>query len=114
MLTIIHSAIAAWKKATNWATIFTYTTNATHATVTNWVGEGISTSPIIPDKIEHKKTIITPATTFNAKTALTNCYIRDNVSFVDNSMVNAFKDCTNLIEVDKIPANVTDMASTFS
>ena len=114
------ASVKSWDGVTlphvfNWETIFTYTTNATATLVTNWVGAAISTSPNVPALIpdEGKPVIVTPGTTFNGKTTLTNCYINANVAFVANNMTDAFLSCSNLIEVDLIPDSVTNMASTF-
>ena len=114
------ASVKSWDGVTlpsgfNWETIFTYTTNATATLVTNWVGAAISTSPNVPALIpdEGKPVIVTPGTTFNGKTTLTNCYINANVAFVANSMTDAFRSCSNLIEVDLIPDSVTNMAYTF-
>ena len=97
----------------NWATIYTYTTNATATVVTNWIGAAISTSPNIPNTIDGQPVIVTASSTFNAKTTVTNCYIGANVAFSSNSMVNAFSGCTSLIGVDLIPNSVTTMYQTF-
>ena len=100
-------------KPFDWATIYTYSTNATATLITDWVGAAISTSPNIPETIGGQPSVVNYNTVFRAKTALTNCTIGANVSFVDNTMKNVFYSCRNLIGVDAIPANVTNMASTF-
>ena len=114
------ASVKSWDGVTlpsgfNWETIFTYTTNATATLVTNWVGAAISTSPNVPALIpdEGKPVIVNAATTFNGKTTLTNCYINASVAFVGNTMTNAFRSCSNLIEVDLIPNSVTSMYYTF-
>jgi hypothetical protein len=94
-----------------WSNIYTYTTNSTHASVTNWVGQAISTKPILPNTIENKTASIVN-TTYNGKTALTYVYIQSNAVF-PNQMVKFFNGCSNLTEVSQIPNSVADMSSTF-
>ena len=71
-----------------WSNIYTYTTNATHASVTNWVGGAISTKPTLPNTIENKIASVVN-TTYNGKTALTYVYIQSNAVF-PNQMVSFF------------------------
>lgn len=94
-----------------WSNIYTYTTNSTHASVTNWVGGAISTKPILPNTIENKTASIVN-TTYTKKTALTYVYIQSNAVF-PNQMVNFFNGCFNLTEVSQIPNSVTNMSRTF-
>ena len=94
-----------------WSNIYTYTTNATHASVTNWVGGAISTKPTLPNTIENKIASVVN-TTYNGKTALTYVHIQSNAVF-PNQMVNFFNGCSNLTEVSQIPNGVTTMAYTF-
>jgi len=98
----------------NWSTIYTYTTNATATTITNWIGANISTSPNIPQIINGQNVVVNAGSTFYNKSAFTNCYINNNVTFVSNSMLKAFYNCVNLIGVDLIPNSVTNMSYTFS
>jgi len=113
------NGISTWSKINgfdgvfNWATIYTYTTNATATTITNWVGSAISTSPNVPAVINGQPVVVTASSTFNGKTTLTNCYINANVAFSSNSMVSAFKDCTKLKTVDLIPNSVTNISEAF-
>lgn len=94
-----------------WSNIYTYTTNATHASVTNWVGGAISTKPTLPNTIENKIASV-GNTTYNGKTALTYVHIQSNAVF-PNQMVNFFNGCSNLTGVSQIPNSVTNMSSTF-
>ena len=94
-----------------WSNIYTYTTNLTHASVTNWVGGAISTKPTLPNTIENKIASVVN-TTYNGKTALTYVHIQSNAVF-PNQMVNFFNGCSNLTEVSQIPNGVTTMTYTF-
>jgi len=101
------------KSSVNWANIYTFSTNASATLITNWIGAAISTSPNIPNYINGQPSVVNYNTVFRAKTALTNCTIGANVSFVDNKIADTFNACSNLIGVDAIPNGVTNMAATF-
>ena len=113
------NGISTWSKIngltpTNWAEIYTYTTNATATTITNWIGAAISTSAIVPNIINGKQVAITASSTFNVKTTLTNCYIEQNATFLGNSMDHAFNGCSNLKSINFIPPTVSQMYLAFA
>ena len=65
----------------NWATVYTYTTNASATLVTNWIGANVSTSPNIPNIINGKLVVVESNTVFAGKEQLVSCTIDSNVSF---------------------------------
>jgi hypothetical protein len=102
-----------------WDTIYIATTNGSATLITNWIGEAISTSPNIPNIMGNRvnaymrQTIVDSESTFYNHNTLTNCSIGNSVLFINNSMINTFYGCSNLIGVDIIPNSVTDMTRTF-
>jgi len=104
----------------NWANIYSYTSNATHTTVIEWIGATITTAPLLPNTIDLLPVQTDVMTTFRGNTALTYVNIENAVhmfiggsSPVSNTMVNCFNGCTNLIGVNAIPANVTSIKQAF-
>lgn len=113
LLPSVSKMMATMSTGFNWADIYTYSTNATHANVTNWIGKNISTEPVLPKLIESKQVEAVSATVFNGKQALTYCNIEKGATFLGNSMDNAFNNCRNLIGVNSVPNGITTMNNSF-
>lgn len=104
----------------DWTTIYTYVTTSV-VTITDWIGESISTAPTIPNSIDGKIVVVNSDSTFLNKASLVSCRIGPSVKFnyifmgstIPNSMSGAFSGCGNLLGVDMIPSGVTSMFATF-
>lgn len=93
-----------------------YTTNATTALVTKYIGS--KTNVVVPNKIKGKNVVLQNSPNrmngvFTNNKNITSVRFSDGVKFANNSMANAFEDCSSLVNAPVIPNSVTSMDSTF-
>lgn len=102
--------MGTWENAS-----WTYLPSGTNTLVTKY--KGTNNTVYVPSKINGRNVVLNSPNTmsgvFMNNQNITKVKFGNNIKFTNNSMIGAFRWCSNLVEVSNLPESVTGLYATF-